>query len=148
MKLIRELKPVYATTDRYIVDHKVSSSTDSAKYLRDYIFNAGLLTYREEFNVLFLNRANRIISHQHISEGGISGTLCDPKVIFSGALIAGASAIILAHNHPSGNTNPSESDKKLTDQLVKAGKTLEITVLDHIILTELSHYSFADEGLI
>lgn len=102
----------------------------------------------EEFWVLFLNRANRIISKQQISAGGMSGTIADPRMIFKAALDQKALSIILCHNHPSGNTQPSTADIQLTKNIVEAGKVLEISVLDHVIITQNDYYSFADEGII
>ena len=102
----------------------------------------------EEFWVLFLNRANRIISKQQISTGGMSGTVADPRMIFKAALDQKALSIILCHNHPSGNIQPSTADIQLTKNIVEAGKVLEISVLDHVIITQTGFYSFADEGII
>ena len=102
----------------------------------------------EEFWLLLLNRANKIIKKQPISQGGVSGTVADPKLIFNHALNHLASSVILVHNHPSGNTKPSEADKRLTKQLFEAGKLLEIAVLDHIIFTDNAYFSFADENLL
>jgi DNA repair protein RadC len=102
----------------------------------------------EEFWLILLNRANKVVKKQNISQGGISGTVADPKLIFNHALNQLASGIILVHNHPSGNTKPSEADKRLTRQLADAGKLLEIAVLDHIIFTDNDYFSFADESLL
>lgn len=102
----------------------------------------------EEFWILFLNRANRVINKQQISVGGMSGTVADPRMIFKAALDQKAVSIILCHNHPSGNNQPSQSDIQLTRNLFEAGKVLEIMVLDHLIITQGSFYSFADEGLL
>ena len=101
----------------------------------------------EEFWILFLNRANRIIGKQPVSTGGMSGTVVDPKIIFKAALDNKASSVILCHNHPSGNTRPSEADIRLTRNLVEAGKVLEISVIDHVIVTQSGFFSFADEGM-
>jgi DNA repair protein RadC len=81
-----------------------------------------------------------------ISKGGVSGTVVDPKMIFHEALLTKSSGIILGHNHPSANPRPSEKDLQLTKKIKEAGKFLEITVLDHIIIAGSSFYSFADEG--
>lgn len=102
----------------------------------------------EEFWIIFLNRANYIIGKQQISIGGMSGTVADPRMIFKAALDRKAVSIILCHNHPSGNNQPSASDIQLTKNISEAGRVLEITVLDHIIVTQHGFYSFADEGLI
>ncbi|MFH1937620.1 MAG: DNA repair protein RadC, partial [Bacteroidota bacterium] len=102
----------------------------------------------EEFWILLLNRGNRLVRKECISEGGISGTVVDPKKIFKIALDHHASSIILGHNHPSGNTKPSESDIRITTRIVEAGKLLEVSVLDHIIVSENGFFSFADNGML
>lgn len=121
---------------------KVSSSKDAFE-----VFLASLAGKAyEEFWILLLNRANKILKKLNISEGGISGTVADPKKIFKLALDHNASSVILCHNHPSGNVSPSESDIKLTNKLKEAGKMLDLPVIDHIIIGEDNYYSFADEG--
>lgn len=100
----------------------------------------------EEFWVLLLNRANMVIDVRLISKGGVSGTVVDPKLVFHEALRVKASGIILSHNHPSTNPQPSDKDRQLTRKLKEAGNFLEIAVLDHIIIAGRSFYSFADEG--
>lgn len=126
------------------IKQKISSSKDVFEY-----FTANLSDNQyEEFWILLLSRANKIIKKVMISEGGISGTVADPKRIFKTAIELNASSIILCHNHPSGNLKPSEADIKLTKKLKEAGVLLDISVLDHIIIGEESFYSFADEGLI
>jgi len=101
----------------------------------------------EEFWIILLNRANKVISKEQISSGGVSGTVVDAKIIFKKTLeISPASSIILCHNHPSGNTKPSQADIDLTKKLKVAGETLDILVLDHLIIAESSYFSFADEG--
>lgn len=102
----------------------------------------------EEFWVLLLNRANCIIGKERISSGGIAGTVVDPKLVFRRALEYSSSSIILSHNHPSGNLNPSKADIELTRRLKSAGESLDIAVLDHLIISERGYYSFADEGLL
>jgi len=105
--------------------------------------------YFESFKVMALNRANKVLGVALISKGGISGTVADPKIILQYAVLSNASSIILAHNHPSGNLNPSEADMKLTRKLKEACSCLDIPCLDHLILgPESSYYSFADEGRI
>jgi len=101
----------------------------------------------EEFWIILLNRANKVIGKEQISAGGVSGTVVDAKIVFRKALEAGpASSIILCHNHPSGNTQPSQADIDLTKKLKEAGATLDILVLDHLIIAEKGYFSFADEG--
>jgi len=102
----------------------------------------------EEFWILLLSRANRILKKIRISEGGVSGTVVDPKKLFRICLDHQASSIILGHNHPSGNTQPSEADCKLTKKLRDAALLLDISVLDHIIVADDRYYSFADEGVL
>ncbi|MGC4020459.1 MAG: DNA repair protein RadC [Cyclobacteriaceae bacterium] len=101
----------------------------------------------EEFWVLLLNRAHRLMKKKRVSEGGVSGTVADPKIIFKLALEELASGIIVVHNHPSGNLQPSDSDIALTKKLKEAGKFLEIAVLDHLIIGRQNYFSFTDEGL-
>jgi DNA repair protein RadC len=102
----------------------------------------------EEFWVLLLNRAQRLIKKKRISEGGVSGTVADPKIIFKLALEELASGVIVVHNHPSGNLSPSQSDIDLTKKIKEAGKVMEIQLLDHLIIAGKKYYSFADEGMI
>jgi len=125
---------------------KLTSSTDSYDILLSNWSDE--LELREEFKVLLLNRASRVIGLITISKGGISSRVVDSKLIFAAALKACASSILLCHNHPSYNLKPSQADITLTKKLVQAGKFLDITVLDHLIITPDSYYSFADEGLI
>ena len=102
----------------------------------------------EEFWILLLNRANMIIGRHEISKGGVSGTVADSKIIFKLAIENLASAIILCHNHPSGNLKPSDADIKTTEKLKKAGLIMDIPILDHIIISEAGYCSLADEGLL
>ena len=102
----------------------------------------------EEFWVAYLNRSNRLIEVKRISEGGVSGTVADPKVIFKHAVDLLASNILLCHNHPSGSLNPSEEDKRLTKRLVDSGKLIDVHVMDHIIIADNNYYSFADNSSI
>lgn len=102
----------------------------------------------EEFWVVLLNRANRIIRKEKISAGGVAGTVVDSKILFKLAVESLASSIILAHNHPSGNVKPSQEDINLTRRLKQAAALLEINLFDHLIVTEHGYYSFADEGML
>ncbi len=102
----------------------------------------------EEFWMIAINRANHFISSKRISDGGITGTVVDIRRIFKLALEENATSIIIAHNHPSGNLDPSEADKKITKSLVDAGKTMDIQVKDHLIISYNGFYSFADDGQI
>lgn len=102
----------------------------------------------EEFWVLYLNNANKVIAKNQLSKGGMTGTVVDVRIIFKSALESGAVAIVLCHNHPSGNLKPSEADKEITKKVKIAGKSLDINVLDHLIVTQNGYYSFADEGIL
>ncbi|MBT8384695.1 MAG: DNA repair protein RadC [Bacteroidia bacterium] len=102
----------------------------------------------EEFWILYLNNSNKIIYKNQLSSGGITGTLVDVRLLFKKALELSAVGIILCHNHPSGNLKPSHSDKDLTQKIIEAGKTLDIKILDHLIITEKAYFSFADSNLI
>jgi DNA repair protein RadC len=129
-----------ASLDRKIV----SASNDIAEYLQSI-----LKDYRHEvFGVIFLNRANKIKHFELVSEGGISGTVADPRIILKKALDEDAVSLILCHNHPSGSLKPSRADKELTEKIKKASAYFDIKVMDHIIVSENGYYSFADEGLI
>jgi DNA repair protein RadC len=122
----------------------VVSSMDVADYLQ-----AALRDYRHEvFAVIFLNRANKINHFQIISQGGITGTVADPRIILRKALEEDAVSLILCHNHPSGSLKPSRADEELTQKIKEAAKYFDIKVLDHLIVSESGYYSFADEGLL
>lgn len=125
----------------------IKSSEDSARFFRS-IYKPNTIGYKEYFKVLYLNANSNILSYTTISEGSINQSLVDIRIIMQGALLTNAVAIIVCHNHPSGNTKPSVQDKAITEAIVKAGKLLNIKVLDHIILTETDYYSFSGEGLI
>ena len=122
----------------------MTSSSDVANYLQSL-----LKEYRHEvFAVLFLNRANKINHFQIVSEGGITGTVADPRIILKKALEEDAVSIILCHNHPSGSLKPSGADQELTKKIKEAAKFFDIKVLDHLIVSDAGYYSFADEGIL
>ena len=122
----------------------VKTSGEIALFLR-----TALKDYSHEvFAVLFLNRANKIISYKIISSGGLTGTIADPRVILKTAIQEEATAIVLSHNHPSGNLRPSTADEVLTQKIKQAAAYLDIRVVDHIIVSDEGYYSFADEGLL
>lgn len=127
-----------------LVRDKIKTSRDAYEIFRSTI---GDRPY-EEFWIILLNRANKVLKKCNISEGGISGTVVDPKKIFKISLDNHASSIILGHNHPSGVVTPSEADCKITKKIHDAGIMLEVAVLDHLIIGEDSYYSFADEGVL
>lgn len=122
----------------------IQSSSDIARFLQ-----ARLRDLRHEvFAVIFLNRSNKINHFEIISEGGITGTVADPRIILKKALEEEAVNLILCHNHPSGSLRPSQVDEQLTTRIRDAARLLDITVLDHIIVSDGGYYSFADEGLL
>jgi DNA repair protein RadC len=128
--------------EKVIERKKIQSSKDAFEIFGPLL---GDLPY-EEFWVLLLNRSNSIIDRIKISQGGISGTVTDVRIILKQALENMASGIILVHNHPSGNLKPSDSDTTITQKVKDAGKLMDIAVLDHIIISESGYYSFADAG--
>lgn len=123
---------------------KIGSSADVYQFMKPDLMDEPI----EHFYILLLNRNNQVIKKHLISRGGTAGTVADPKIIFKHAIDALANSIILVHNHPSGNLKPSEQDRRLTNKLKSAGESLDITVIDHIIFTDVAYFSFSDEGLI
>lgn len=118
----------------------------SARDVKDFLQKKLQHENREFFVVIYLNRRNRIITHEVVSHGGISGTVVDPRIVLRRALEEHASAIILSHNHPSGNCRPSQQDVDLTNKIKNAALYFDIKVIDHIIVSDEGFYSFADEG--
>jgi DNA repair protein RadC len=110
------------------------------------IWDKGKINLVEQMKAFYLNKSNRVLAMQTVSTGGMTGTVADPRSIFVAALKCGAVNILLAHNHPSGNLNPSMADLELTKKIKEAGKMLDITLLDHLIITTGGYYSFADSG--
>lgn len=129
---------------RFPVARRITASADVFKEMLPLMEDLS----HEEFWMMSLNRANRIISNKRISSGGLSGTVADPRLIYKSALEQLATSVIFSHNHPSGNTRPSRADIELTRKLVIAGEILEINVLDHVIVSDKGFFSFADEGMI
>ena len=123
---------------------QITSSVDAFDVLKPHLSHLAV----EQFWVLILDRANNVIKAQCLSTGGASGCIADPKLIFRAALAMGASGVVVAHNHPSGNTRPSQADNRVTEQLVTVGEALDCPVLDHIIVGKDQYYSFADSGQI
>ena len=125
-------------------DLQIKCSGDAADIFQPLLSDLS----HEEFWILFLNRSNRVINRMKLSQGGISGTVTDVRIIMKKAIENLASGIIVCHNHPSGNHNPSESDSKITQKIKEAGNLMDIQLLDHIIISGKDYYSFADNGLI
>ena len=122
----------------------VKSSHDAYSLVKQHLLGLS----HEEFYVILLNRGNKVISVEQISSGGISGTVVDGKVIYRKALLKESSAMVLVHNHPSGNLKPSQADLNLTKKLKDFGEMVGFQVLDHLIISDNGYLSFADEGLI
>lgn len=140
---VGEVELTYKPTTRN--KNKVSSSADAYQILLP-TFKEGTIDYKEYFKVLYLNQANQVLGFTQISEGGITETSVDVRVILQAALLTNSVSLILAHNHPSGNLKPSKQDLELTQFIKEAAELMRIRVLDHIILTSDKYYSFADEG--
>lgn len=124
--------------------NQIRSSSDVKDLMLPYFAD---LTH-EEFFCIFLNLANKVIKIDQLSKGGISGTVTDVRILFKNAILNTASGLIVTHNHPSGNLNPSESDSKITAKIKEAGNLLDIQLLDHLIIHDSNFYSFADNGMI
>jgi len=133
-----------ATSIAYVNQQQISDSKHAYEVLKPYLYHLDV----EEFFLILLNRNNKVIEVKQVSKGGFSGTVADGKLIFKHAIEAKAQGIILAHNHPSGYTQPSFSDKELTKRFIAFGQLIELPILDHIIFTDQGYFSFADEGLI
>jgi len=125
---------------------KVQSSKDMYAILKE-MYNEDQIFWNEQAILICLNNANKVIGYYKISQGGVTATVIDTRVIFTTALnCVGTTQIILSHNHPSGNTIPSQQDKAVTEKIKKAGKILDIQLIDHIIYTDEGYYSFMDDG--
>ncbi len=125
-----------------IVRNQIKSSRDGYEYLSQFMPTKT----QEEFHALYLDQSNKILSHQKISSGGISETSADVRLILKEAIILSASGIIISHNHPSGNTQPSNADDQVTSKIKEASHLHDIRLLDHIIIAHERYYSYADEG--
>ena len=127
-------------------DRKKITNSLTAYHILQEVYPEGRIGYCESFKVLYLNNSLDVVACNTIAEGGITSTTVDLRLIMQGALLTNATAMVLSHNHPSGNTKPSRQDIELTERIKVAAKTLDIKVLDHIIVTTENYYSFADEG--
>jgi len=142
--IVNEIKLSYSRKGN--CERSISTSGDAVEVFRAH-FDADEMDYRESFFALYLNQANKVLGIKKVSECGISSTLVDVRIVMQAALLCNATAMIVAHNHPSGNLKPSLADIQITSQIKEAGKILNISLLDHVILTSDSYFSFADEGL-
>jgi DNA repair protein RadC len=144
---VSEVELIYKSKVKASERPKISDSREAYALLMFY-WNLNKIELFEEFKVIFLNQSNKVLGIFNVSTGGITGTVADPRLIFSAALKASACNIMLAHSHPSGNLKPSRADEELTYKLKNAGQFLDIRVIDHLIVTKDQYFSFADEGLI
>ena len=146
---VAEVSLTYVTKVKPSERPAIKNSHDAHKIFFDS-WDTATIEHKETVKMLLLNRANKVLGITTISEGGLSGTLMDVRMIFQYAIKGNACGIIIAHNHPSGNSNPSESDQKITQKIKEVGNLLDIQLLDHIILTPEKEIfrSFADEGQI
>ena len=140
---VGEVELTYKSTSK--TRSKIYSSEDAYKVLLP-TYKEGTICYKEYFKVLFLNQSSQILGYTLISEGGITETCADVRVILQAALLTNSVTIILAHNHPSGSMKPSRQDMEITKQVKEAARLMRIIVTDHLILTDAGYYSFADEG--
>ena len=144
---VAEVELIYKSKVKASDRPKINSSKDAAELLTA-LWNENKIDFVEQFKVLLLNRANRVLGIIELSTGGVTGTVADPKLVFVAALRGNCTGIIISHNHPSGNLEPSKADEELTQKIKNAGLFLDIKLLDHVIVTSSGYYSFADEGLL
>lgn len=142
-----EVELIYKSKVKASERPQITSSGDAYDVLMQ-CWEEGKIEYIEQFVILLLNRANKVLGVYKVSSGGVTGTVADPKQVFTAALKANACAIIASHNHPSSSLKPSKADEELTRKMKNAGAFLDIKVLDHLIVSKESYYSFADEGLL
>jgi DNA repair protein RadC len=144
---VAEVELVYKSKVKPSQRPQIQCSNDSYEVLLK-TWDINKIELIEQFKILLLNTRQKVLGIHEISTGGISGCVADPRLIFASALKAGATGIILSHNHPSGSLNPSNADIQLTRKIAEGGKLLDIVVSDHLIISLESYYSFADEGMI
>lgn len=144
---VSEVELVYKLKVKAVRRPKIKCSQDAYALLMT-IWNSGTIELREEFKVVFLNSANRVLGVYALSIGGVTGTVADPRLLFAAAVKANASSLMIAHNHPSGNLKPSRADEEMTQKIAGGAKLLDMKLLDHLVITADGYFSFADEGLL
>lgn len=144
---IAEVELMYKSKVKASQRPKISHSKDAYIIFKD-TWDENKIELQEQFKVMLLNRANKVLGIYEVSTGGMTGTVTDPKLIFVAALKAGATSIMLVHNHPSGNLKPSKQDEELTYKIKEGGKLLDIVLLDHLIISNEGYFSMQDEGII
>lgn len=149
MKYYKQIQKFNIVSEKTTIDkYKVASSSEINKIIRSIADFNNSIDIVEEVNVLLLSRSNMVIGYANISKGGISSSIVDIRIVMKYAIDSLASSIILIHNHPSGNSHPSDFDKDITKKIKNACALLEIRLLDHIIITSDDYYSFADQGIL
>lgn len=143
--IVSEIELIYKSKVK-ASERPVITSSHSAWQLAAENWDDNKIEFIEQFKVMLLSQSNKVLGIYEISSGGISGTVVDIRLLFSAALQAAAVGIILIHNHPSGRTSPSDADRTITSEIVQAGKLFDIKVLDHLIITPDSYFSYADNG--
>lgn len=147
LKTVAEVELIYKSKVKPS-ERPLANSSSKCYQLLLQTWDENKIDFVEQFKVLLLNRCNRVLGIYELSSGGITGTVADVRLVMTAALKANAVAIVLSHNHPSGNLKPSRQDEELTQKIKTAGMYLDIRVLDHIIVTSEGYYSFADEGVL
>jgi len=147
LNTVSEIELVYKNKVKASARPQIKSSKDSYHLLLR-TWDVNKIEFVEQFKVILMNKAHRVLGIYELSTGGVTGTVADPKLIFMAALKANACCIILSHNHPSGNLKPSRADEDLTEKIKNAGRLLDINIIDHIIITNEGYFSFGDEGIL
>lgn len=147
LSTVDEVDLIYITRIKASERPKIMGSRHAFEIFKNY-FDPWKIDHHESFYFMVLSRANKVLGIKKLSEGGLTGTVCDIRFVFQAALLLNGCNIILCHNHPSGNLQPSDQDKMLTRKLVSAGQIMDVNVVDHLIITSDAnqYYSFADEG--
>ena len=143
-----DVKLTYKTKVKSSERPVIHNSEDIYRLLVDHVYNEGTIQYKEYLKLILLNNSSKVLGVSNISEGGITETSADIRIIMQAAILGNATRIILAHNHPSGSLKPSTVDNLLTQRVKNAAKLFNITLLDHIIVTDSGYYSYLDEGRI
>lgn len=141
-----DVKLTYNTKVKSSERPVIHNSEDIYRLLVDHVYNEGTIQYKEYLKLILLNNSSKVLGVSNISEGGINETSADIRIIMQAAILGNATRIILAHNHPSGSLKPSTVDNLLTERVKNAAKLFNITLLDHIIVTDSGYYSYLDEG--
>src|SRR6266498_890987 len=144
---VAEIELVYKSKVKASERPRVLHSSDVYKIFKQS-WDENKIDFIEQFKIMLLNRSNRVLAIYEVSTGGITGTVADPRVIFTAALKGNAVSLALCHNHPSGELKPSRQDEMLTEKIKNAGLFLDIKVIDHVVISSESYFSFADEGLL